>query len=258
MFILERPVIFYDLETTGTDVKSCRIVSIHMLEIRPDGDPGSEFGSLVNPGIPIPEEASKVHGITDEHVMEAPSFAAIAGSVLGMIANADLAGFNVKRFDVPVLARHLMECGRPFRIADHRILDVAQIFHDLHPRTLSAAVRTYLGCDHDGAHAADADVRATFDVFRAILHRHGDLPRTMAELHRKYQTDDPIDAAGVFVRRGDDLEFTIGKHKGKNLSEVRRNHPDYLNWILRSDFLPDVQDLVRRALNTKDGLFIVD
>lgn len=180
---LARPIVFFDLETTGTDPAWDRIVEIAVLRIEPDGR--SEVRTRrINPERPIPPEATAVHGIRDEDVREAPTFRQIARSLLAFIGDADLAGYNLRRFDLPLLERELRACGLDLGVSRRRVVDVMTIFHRKEPRDLEAAVRFYLRREHEGAHGAEADVLAAAEVLDAQLAVYEDLPRTVDELAR--------------------------------------------------------------------------
>lgn len=245
---LTRSLALFDLETTGTDPRSDRIVEVCVVRIEPDGRREARTRRL-NPERPIPPGATAVHGITDADVADEPTFRQVARSLLDFLADADLGGFNVGRFDVPLLDREFRDCGMDLGLADRRVVDAMTIFHRKEPRDLSAAVRFYLGRDHDGAHAAEADVMATLDVLDAQLERYDDLPRTVDELDAWSRRVPPgaVDSAGKFVWVAGEVAFAFGKHQGVALREVLRRAPDYLDWILQSDFPPDAKRVVQDA-----------
>ncbi|HVQ35820.1 MAG TPA: exonuclease domain-containing protein, partial [Candidatus Bathyarchaeia archaeon] len=199
---------------------------------------------------PIPKEATAIHGIGDDDVRDQPAFAAIAPGLLDLMADADLAGFNVRRFDVPLLDREMKDAGLDLAVASRRIIDVMTIFHRKEPRDLSAAVRFFLARDHAGAHGASADIEATLEVLDAQLARYDDLPREVDALHRwLYPVPaDAVDRQGKFVVREGQIVFAFGKLRGRPLKEVARLERDYLEWILRQDFPDDARALVESAL----------
>jgi DNA polymerase-3 subunit epsilon len=245
---LDRPLVFFDLETTGTDPARDKIVEIAVLRLEPDGSRVAR-ARRINPERPIPPAAAAVHGIRDEDVRDEPPFRRVAKGLLELLEGADLAGFNVRRFDVPLLARELRECGLDLQVERRRIVDAMTIFHRKEPRDLAAAVRLYLGREHEGAHGAEADLIATIDVLDAQLERYVDLPRSVAELDEWGGPGrDAVDEHGKFVRRGDDIVFAFGRHQGRSLRDVAREAPDYLQWIVNSDFPEDAKQLARRAL----------
>jgi DNA polymerase-3 subunit epsilon len=246
---LQRPLAFFDLETTGTDPARDKIVEISILKIEPGG--GRESATRrINPERPIPKEASAIHGISDADVALAPTFGLVARELLALLADADLAGFNVRRFDVPLLDREFRDCGLDLAIAQRRIVDAMTIFHRKEPRDLTAAVRFFLDRDHRGAHGATADVEASLAVLEAQLLRYPDLPRTVAELDAWCNPvpAGAVDRSGKFVLREGEVIFAFGKQKGRALQEVARVQPDYLEWILKQDFPEDARSLVEKAL----------
>lgn len=243
---LTRPLVFFDLETTGLDPATDKIVEIAVLRIEPDGRRTSR-ARRIDPERPIPPEATAVHGIGDDDVRGEPPFRKIAKSLLELLGDADLAGFNVRRFDLPLLERELDDCGLDLRLAERRVVDAMTIFHRKEPRDLSAAVRFYLGRELEGAHGAEADIAATVDVLEAQLERYADLPRTVEELESWSQ---PRGGANEekFVCKDGETVFCFGKYQGRPLREVAAQAPDYLKWILSSDFPPKAKEIVRRAL----------
>jgi DNA polymerase-3 subunit epsilon len=250
---LRRPLVFFDLETTGTDLATDRIVEISVIRVEPDGATSSRTRRL-DPERPIPPEASAVHGIRDEDVRGEPTFRQIANGLLEFLKEADLGGFNVRRFDVPLLDRELRDCGLDLGLADRRVLDVMTIFHKKEPRDLRAAVRHYLAREHAGAHTAEADVAAALDVLDAQLERYADLPRSVDELDAWCgPMAVAVDRAGKFVWREGEVAFSFGRYQGRSLREVAKEQPDYLRWILDQDFPPDARELVERALGENTG-----
>jgi DNA polymerase-3 subunit epsilon len=246
---LERPLAFFDLETTGTDPQRDKIVEIAIVRLDPDG--GREATTRrIHPERPIPAEATAVHGIRDEDVSGAPTFGQVARELLDVLQDADLAGFNVRRFDVPLLDREFRDCGLDLALVKRRIVDAMTIFHKKEPRDLTAAVRFFLDRDHAGAHGAEADVQASIEVLEAQLARYPDLPRTIEALDA-YCYPVPagaVDRGGKFVLRDGEVVFAFGKQKGRALREVARVQRDYLEWILKQDFPEDARMLVEKAL----------
>ncbi len=246
---LSRSLALFDLETTGLDPASDRIVEIAVLRIDPDG--GRErFRRLLDPGRPIPPEASAVHGIRDADVRGQPRFADIRDELLAFLRDSDLGGFGVARFDLPLLEREVREAGGDLRLAERRVVDVLTIFHRKERRDLSAALRFYCGREHDGAHGAAADVEATADVLEAQLERYAELPRDTAGLDAWCNPAPPgaVDRAGKFVWKGREVVFAFGKNQGRTLREVASSDRGYLEWIARSDFPEDARRVVREAL----------
>jgi DNA polymerase-3 subunit epsilon len=244
---LERPLAILDLETTGTDPKVARIVEISVLKIFPDGRTDHRT-RRINPGVAIPAEATAVHGITDADVANEPSFAQLAAGLLAFLDGCDLCGFNIKRFDLKLLAVEFNRVGLSFSIPGRAVIDPMEIFHVRERRDLAAAVRWYCRREHEGAHGAKADVMATMDILDAMLDRYHDLPRTIAELHESFRPPNAVDLEGRFMRQADQVIFAFGKYRGRPLEEVAREFPDYLEWMLNEDFLDDTKALVQQAL----------
>ena len=242
--VLERPLAVVDLETTGVDPRNDRIVEVGVLKVAPDCGP-FRYRRLVNPGIPIPPAAQAVHGIADEDVAEKPRFRAIAPRLARLLADADLAGFNIRRFDLPFLAAEFARAGVEFPIGDRAVLDAQRIYHEREPRDLAAAMRFFCGREHADAHGALADAEATAAILDAQLARYADLPRTVAALHAS-MTD--VDIGGRFRTEGGRVVFAFGKHLGRPLDEVACRDPGYLSWLLNQDFFDDAKALVGQAL----------
>ncbi len=241
---MPHPVCYFDLETTGVDKTKDRIVEIAIIKIT-DGVE-EEFHSLVNPEIPIPPEASAVHGITDEAVANAPKLIEIAPKIIQLISGSDLAGFNSNSFDIPLLINELSRVGQTVELRDAVFYDAFKIYIRKETRTLTDAVKFYLGKDHTGAHGALADVRATMEVFHAQTERYDDLPKTRTELALYCNNDRKrADLSGRFAIDNDgDYVFAFGAHKNKKAKDER----DYLKWMLSRDFNADTKELIRFIL----------
>lgn len=244
---LRKPLAVIDLETTGKDPKSDRIVEIGILKVLPNGRQARKV-VRVNPEMPIPADATRVHKIRDEDVADEPTFREVAGDLLAFLDGCDLAGFNLKRFDLRVLYAECQRAGMPLPLERRAVVDAMEIFHAFEKRDLTAAVRFYLDRDHDEAHSAGADALATAEVLDAMLARYDELPRTPAGLQQHFQDPNTVDANGRFVRTNGAIRFTFGKHRGQPLAEVARLNPDYLEWMLSQDFLDDAKAVVRQAL----------
>ena len=237
---LQRPLAFFDLETTGTRIGKDRIVQIGIIRLLPNGTRES-YQTLVNPEMPIPAEATAVHGISDSDVADAPTLGAVTRVILDELAGCDLSGFNVLRFDIPFLTEELHRVGYEWNTADLRVVDVQRIFHKMEPRDLSAALRFYCGKEHKGAHDALADVEATADVLLAQLERYpealqGDVA-FLGELSGDRQRSP--DAAGKlkFDEKGA-ICLSFGKYAGWTLENIGRNDPGYLQWLMTKAELP--------------------
>jgi DNA polymerase-3 subunit epsilon len=246
---LSRPIAFFDLETTGTDPSRDKIVEIALVRLEPSGSRVA-ITRRINPERPIPPEATAVHGIGDADVAGLPAFREVARDLLDVLEDADLAGFNVRRFDVPLLEREFRDAGLDLALRSRRIVDVMTIFHKKEPRDLTAAVRFFLDRDHAGAHGAEADVQAAIEVLEAQLARYPDLPRTIDALDAYcYPVPaDAVDRGGKFVLRDGEIVFAFGRQKGRALREVAAVQRDYLEWILKQDFPEDARALVEKAL----------
>lgn len=253
-FQLDRPLIFFDLETTGLDLKRDRIVELAFIKWTPHGDI-LERERRFNPEMPIPAEATAVHGITDADVADEIEFCRVARSLDDMLEGCDLAGFNVRRFDIPMLVEEFKRCGVDFSMEGRRVVDMQNIFHREERRDLSAAARFYLGREHEEAHTALGDIRTSAAVLGGQLERYPHVPRDLEGLHAYCEEYSPTrteldrwfspeDAGRVFQR---------GKHKGRTLAEVAAEAPDYLMWMIGADDMDaEVIDVVRSVLAQKE------
>jgi DNA polymerase-3 subunit epsilon len=244
---LDRPLAVIDLETTGLDPQKDRIVELSVLKVSPRGR-REQFTRRLNPGIPIPSEATAVHGICDADVAEEPHFEHVADSLLALLNGCDLCGFNLKRFDLRLLYAEFARVGRTLQLEGRALLDPMEIFHRCEPRNLTAAVRFYLGRDHAADHSAAGDVLATAEVLDAMLTRYVDLPRSVPALHQHFTDAGAVDPDGFFVRVEGQIRFAMGKHRGQPLDVIATTRPDYLEWMLAQSFFPDTKKLVRQAL----------
>jgi DNA polymerase-3 subunit epsilon len=243
---LTKPLAVIDLETTGLNPESDRIVEISVLLIRPDGDRVSKT-RRVNPGIPIPPQATAVHGIRDADVAGEPRFGQIAAGFLEFLAGADLAGYNIRGFDLPLLAREFERAERPFSLEGRAIVDAMEIFKRKEPRDLAAAYRFFCGKSREDLHSADADVLACAEILEAQLARYDDLPREPAALDAAFRPP-WIDREGKFAWRGGEAVFNFGKRRGQTLRAVAAEDPSYLDWMAGADFPEDAREIARRAL----------
>ncbi|WP_445382675.1 exonuclease domain-containing protein [Robiginitalea sp. IMCC43444] len=233
---LKRPICFFDLETTGTNVAKDRIVEIAILKIFPNGNKEGKTWR-VNPEIPIPQEASAIHGITDEQVAGEPTFKELSRDINKMIQGCDLAGFNSNRFDIPLLAEELLRAGLDFDMKNTASVDVQTIFHKMEKRTLEAAYKFYCNKPLEGAHGAAADTQATYEVLLSQLERYPDLENDIKKLAAFSTHNQAVDLAGFIIEDEDGNEvFSFGKHKGKKVAEVLEQEPGYFGWILNADF----------------------
>ncbi len=256
---LKRPIAFVDVETTGTKPHLDRIIELSILRIEPNG--GMEYKShRVNPGVPIPAETTAIHGITDADVAKEPAFRQYAKGLLDFLVGCDISGFNVITFDLPFLEAEFARAGLDCTFKDRQVVDSMVIFHqkvsrdEIGTRNLKAAYLKYCGKDLKDAHSAENDVTASAEILDGQIVTHSDLPSDVSglcdfcnEVRRNY-----VDIEGKFIWEEDEIVFNFGKHAGRQLKEINQEYPDYLQWILSSDFRPDVHDIVSNAL---DGEF---
>lgn len=242
---LKNPLIFFDLETTGVNITSDRIVEISYLKVYPNGNEEAKT-MRINPEMHIPEVASKVHGIYDKDVENCPKFKEVAKSIANDFEGCDIAGFNSNRFDVPVLAEEFLRAGVDIDLGRHRFIDVQVIYHKMEQRTLSAAYKFYCGRDLENAHSALADTRATYEVLKAQLDKYqGELENDVEFLSKFSSFTKNVDFAGRIVYDDNGVEiFNFGKYKGQPVGEVLKRDTGYYGWIMNGDF----------ALNTKNVL----
>ena len=249
---LERPLVVFDLEATGLNKRTDRIVSLALVRYEPSGRI-AQVNYLLNPGIPIPEEATAIHGIADADVQGAPSFAEMAGILAGHFEGADLAGYNILGYDIPLLTEEFARAGRPFSLDGRRVLDAQRIFFRNEPRDLSAALRYYCGDDHADSHDALGDVLATIRVLDGQFRKYPELPADLAALHEYCDPRDPAwaDRAGRLKWSKGEIVFNFGKFQGLSLRATVAADPNFITWLLRSDFPEDTKQIVRDAVNGK-------
>lgn len=244
---LDRPLAFFDLETTGVTIGADRIIEISVIKISPDGT-RSDYHSRVNPEIQIPEFVSQLTGITNLLVAHSPNFASISKELVLFLDGCDLAGYNSNKFDVPFLVEEFHRVGTDFSLTGRRLVDVQNIFHKMEPRTLAAAYKFYCGKDLVNAHAADADTLATYEVFISQLERYNDLQgKDMDFLHKFTNMHNTVDLAGrlVYDEQGREI-VNFGKHKGKFVMDVFQSDPSYYDWIMRGDFSRDTKSVFEK------------
>lgn len=233
---LTRPICFFDLETTGTNVVSDRIVEIAVLKVFPNGNKESKTW-LVNPECEIPSEVVAIHGISNEKVANEPTFKELAKTIYQMIKDCDLAGFNSDRFDIPLLVEELLRADIDFDMKNTVSVDVQTIFHKMEKRTLSAAYKFYCDKNLEDAHSAAADTNATYEVLLAQLERYEELENNVKALSTFTTRKRAVDFAGFISYNKDGVEqFAFGKHKGRTVDDILDNEPGYFGWILNADF----------------------
>ena len=233
---LTKPIVFFDLETTGVNIATDRIVEISILKIFPNGNKESKTW-LVNPEVEIPPHVVAVHGITNEKVVTEPTFKELAPKVKEMIGDADLAGFNSTRFDIPLLGEEMLRAGIDFDLNNRNSVDVQVIFHKKEQRTLSAGYQFYCGKDLEDAHSAEADTLATYEILKAQLDKYDDLENSIESLSEFSTQTKRTDFAGFILFNDDKQEiFSFGKYKGRTVEEVFKENPGYNAWIQNADF----------------------
>jgi len=235
MLQLKKPLAFIDLETTGTNLGSDRIIEIAIVKILPDGTK-SVKRKVINPGIPIPKASSDIHGFTDEMVKDAPSFAQVAQELRQMLDGCDIGGYNSNRFDIPMLVEEFLRAGVEFDIKGRKLVDVQKIFHQMEQRTLSAAYRFYCDKHLESAHSAEADASATYEILLAQLQRYPILGNTVDTVLKTIGEEVVVDLARRFVMENGVEVFNFGKFKGRAVSEVLRAEPQYYDWMMKGDF----------------------
>ncbi len=252
---LKKPICFFDLETTGVNIATDRIVEISILKVFPNGNKESHTWR-VNPEMPIPAATSAIHGITDEMVANDPTFKELAPKVHALIKDSDLGGYNSNRFDIPLLAEELLRAEIDFDMKKAQSVDVQTIFHKKEKRTLEAAYKFYCDKDLTDAHSAEADTNATYEVLEAQLKRYDDLENDIDFLSNFSAHKSFADFAGYigYNKEGEEI-FSFGKHKGKKVEEVMEKEPGYFGWLLNADFPLYTKKVLTRIklskLNTK-------
>ena len=254
---LKKPICFFDLETTGVNVSKDRIVEISILKVFPNGNKES-FTWRVNPEMKIPAVTTAIHGISDEMVLNEPTFKELAPKVSELIKNSDLGGFNSNRFDIPLLAEELLRAEIDFDLKINKAVDVQTIFHKMEKRTLEAAYKFYCNKDLTNAHSAEADTMATYEVLKAQLDKYDGLENDMDYLSKFSSHQNFADFAGFigYNKEGQEI-ITFGKHKGKVIEDLFKTEPGYFSWIQNADF-PNytkkvLRDLKNRISNKTEG-----
>ncbi|MCL1974472.1 MAG: 3'-5' exonuclease [Bacteroidetes bacterium] len=252
---LKDPILFFDLETTGLNVASDRIVELSILKVMPHG--GEEIKTRrLNPTIPISEEATAIHHITNEEVAGCPTFKEIAKSLAQWIEGCDLAGYNSIKFDIPILAEEFLRAGVPVDFRKRKIIDVQNIFHKMEQRTLIAAYKFYCNKDLSNAHSAEADTFATYEVLQSQLARYPELKNQVDFLAEFSSINRNLDYAGrIILNEEDEPIVNFGKHKGKKLREVLLTiDPNYYDWIMKGDFTLDTKRVLTEFKSSIQGI----
>lgn len=246
---LAKPLIVLDLETTGVNIGVDRIVELALLKILPDGSQ-EELCMRLQPTIPIPVESSRIHGIYDADVEECPTFADVCSQLLDFIGEADLAGYNSNKFDIPLLIEEFTRAGVEFDLSKRKLIDVQNIFHKMEQRTLSAAYKFYCDKNLENAHSAAADTRATFEILKAQVEKYDDLKGDVEFLAQFSSVSRNVDLAGRIVYNESGVEvFNFGKNKGKPVMEVFKKEPSYYDWMMKGDFATNTKNVITALRN---------
>ena len=248
MIQLTKPLAFIDLETTGINLGTDRILEIAIVKITPDGKQAVKR-KLINPEMPIPKVSSDIHGITDEMVKDAPTFKQVSNEIKQFIENCDLAGYNSNRFDIPLLAEEFLRSGLDFDLRGRKLLDVQKIFHMMEQRTLSAAYKFYCNKNLDGAHGAEVDATATWEILVAQLQKYPQLGTSVESVLKITGDEDLVDFARRFIMEKGVEVFNFGKHKGRPVTDVLKSEPQYYDWMMKGDFPLHTKQKLTEILN---------
>ena len=258
---LERPMVFFDLETTGIQIATDRIVEISILKVFPNGNKESKTW-LVNPEMEIPKEAFDIHGISNEKVVTEPTFNELAAEVSKMIEGCDLAGFNSNRFDIPLLAEEMLRANVNFDMQNRKAIDVQVIFHKKEQRTLSAGYAFYCDKDLENAHSAEADTMATYEILEAQIAKYDDVESDVDFLSSYSTHSKRADFAGFILLDSEEVAiFSFGKYKGTKVVDVFRTNPGYYNWMQNADFplyTKKVLTTIKENMNAKKEISTLD
>lgn len=246
--LLQRPVAFIDLETTGLNLSTDKIVEIAIIKIMPDGERLIKR-KLVNPQMPISEGAFAVHGISEEMVKEAPTFKQIANEIKQFLEPCDIGGYNSNRFDIPMLIEEFLRCGLHFNVDGRKLIDVQKIFHMMEQRTLTAAYKFYCNKDLMDAHSAESDAMATWEILEAQLERYPHIGNTPEAICKFCGEEDVVDFSRRFIRVNGIEVFNFGKHKGRTVVEVLKQEPQYYDWMMKGDFTMHTKQKLTEILN---------
>jgi DNA polymerase-3 subunit epsilon len=236
MLQLLKPLAVIDLEATGMNLSTDRIIEIAIVKIMPDGKKTVKR-KLINPEMPIPPVVTEIHGITDEMVKDAPVFRQVGNEIKQFIENADLAGYNSNRFDIPMLAEEFLRISLDFDFTCRKLIDVQKIFHTMEQRTLSAAYKFYCNETLTNAHSAEADASATWEVLQSQVLRYPQLGMTVESILKCVGEDNAVDFARRMIMDNGREMFNFGKHKGRPVTEVLKAEPQYYDWMMKGDFL---------------------
>ncbi|MCK9498940.1 MAG: 3'-5' exonuclease [Bacteroidales bacterium] len=233
---IKKPIVFFDLETTGINPSTDRIVEISILKVFPNGNETIKT-YRINPEIDIPSESSAIHGITNEDVKDSPTFKMLVKEIINLIDDADLAGYNSNKFDIPLLAEELLRAGSNFDLKKRNFIDVMVIFMKKEPRNLEAAYKFYCNKELENAHSAEADIKATYEVFKAQTHYYDDLDTDIESISKYSSQNNAVDFAGRLIYdENENIIVNFGKYKGKEINSVFQKDSSYYDWIQKNDF----------------------
>ncbi|MBC7553460.1 MAG: 3'-5' exonuclease [Taibaiella sp.] len=246
--LLKRPIVFFDLETTGTDNVKDRIVELAFVKLMPDGT-REKYIRRINPGVPIPPESTVFHGIKDEDVASAPYFKNIAHELYEWMKGCDMGGYNSSKFDLPLLAEEFLRAGVNVDFTERHMVDVQQIFFKMEARTLAAAYQFYCKKELENAHSAEADILATIDVLDAQLDKYEGIAVDVPGLHNFTHNDEYVDYARRMVMKDGHPVFNFGKHKGRKVEDIFNAEPQYYDWMMQADFALHTKQKISEILN---------
>ena len=254
---LKRPIVFFDLETTGTDAAKDHIVEIALVKLSPGGK-RETYVRRVKPGVPIPAETTAIHGISDEDVKDCQPFKQIAHEVYDWMRGCDLGGYNSSKFDLPLLAEEFLRAGVSVDFTERNMVDVQQVFFKMESRSLSAAYAFYCNKKLENAHSAEADINATIEVLEAQLDKYPDLGNEVKKLHEFTGGEQYVDFARRIILKDGHPVFNFGKYKGRKVEEVFTVEPQYYDWMMQADFALHTKQMISEILNNmklkKSGL----
>ncbi len=245
---LTRPIAFIDLETTGINISTDRIVEIAIVKISPDGTKTVKR-KIINPTIPIPQGAIDVHGITNEMVKDAPTFKQASNEIKQFIEGCDIGGYNSNRFDIPMLVEEFLRCELNIDIESRKLVDVQKVYHLMEQRTLSAAYKFYCQKDLEGAHGAEVDAAATYEVLEAQIEKYSQIGNTVDSIIKFTGEEQIVDFSRRFIMENGVEVFNFGKHKGKPVTRVLKEEPQYYDWMMKGDFALHTKLKITEILN---------
>jgi len=245
---LTRPIAFIDLETTGINISIDRIVEIAIVKISPDGSRLVKR-KIINPTIPIPQGAIDVHGITNEMVKDAPTFKQASNEIKQFIEGCDIGGYNSNRFDIPMLVEEFLRCELNIDIESRKLVDVQKVYHLMEQRTLSAAYKFYCQKDLEGAHGAEVDATATYEVLEAQIEKYSQIGNTVDSIIKFTGEEQIVDFSRRFIMENGVEIFNFGKHKGKPVTRVLKEEPQYYDWMMKGDFALHTKLKITEILN---------